>query len=230
MRWRSSRAAGGRRPHRAPPRSRRSSWCWRCANSLAEQGLDAGADTIGWHLLHRHQVAVSRATIHRILTRHAAVVPDPGKRPRSSYLRFAAEQPNECWQSDFTHYRLTTRAGRSGADAEIITWLDDHARYALSVTAHPRITGPIVVASSAKPSTSTGVPASTLTDNGMVYTTRLSGGKGGRNGPGDRAAPVEYRAEELPTQPPHDLREGGAVPADAEEVAARPTGPAGHDR
>ena len=27
-----------------------------------------------------------------------------------------------------------------------------------------------------------GAPASTLTDNGMVFTTRLSGGKGGRNG------------------------------------------------
>jgi len=29
---------------------------------------------------------------------------------------------------------------------------------------------------------SNGVPASTLTDNGLVFTTRLSGGKGGRNG------------------------------------------------
>src|SRR5262249_3687788 len=27
-----------------------------------------------------------------------------------------------------------------------------------------------------------GIPASTLTDNGMVFTTRLSGGRGGRNG------------------------------------------------
>ena len=27
-----------------------------------------------------------------------------------------------------------------------------------------------------------GIPASTLTDNGMVFTTRLAGGKGGRNG------------------------------------------------
>jgi organic hydroperoxide reductase OsmC/OhrA len=27
-----------------------------------------------------------------------------------------------------------------------------------------------------------GVPASTLTDNGMVFTTQLSGGRGGRNG------------------------------------------------
>ena len=36
---------------------------------LAEQGLDAGADSIVWHLTHRHQVTVSRATIHRILVR-----------------------------------------------------------------------------------------------------------------------------------------------------------------
>ena len=28
--------------------------------------------------------------------------------PKSSYIRFEAEQPNETWQSDFTHYRLTS--------------------------------------------------------------------------------------------------------------------------
>ncbi|WP_433160555.1 DDE-type integrase/transposase/recombinase [Kribbella sp. CA-247076] len=149
---------------------------------LVEAGLDAGADTIGWHLEHHHGVRLSRATIHRILTRAGAVVPDPGKRPRSSYLRFAAEQPNECWQSDFTHYRLATAGGRPGADVEIITWLDDHSRYALSVTAHVRVTGAIVVASFRETVAQYGIPASTLTDNGMVYTTRLSGGKGGRNG------------------------------------------------
>ena len=43
--------------------------------------------------------------------------------------------PNETWQSDFTHYRLTTPADDPGNDVEIISWLDDHARYALSVTA-----------------------------------------------------------------------------------------------
>src|SRR5207302_72383 len=108
---------------------------------LADAGLDAGADTIGWHLTHTHRTTVSRATIHRILTRAGAVTPNPAKRPKASYLRFAAEQPNETWQSDFTHYRLT-----SGADTEIITWLDDHSRLALHVSAHPRITGPIVLA------------------------------------------------------------------------------------
>jgi transposase InsO family protein len=149
---------------------------------LSERGLDAGSDTIGWHLQHHHDTVLARVTIHRILTRAGAVTPDPAKRPRSSYLRFAAEQPNECWQSDFTHYRLTIGSGRAGGDVEIISWLDDHSRYALHVSAHPRITGPIVLASFRQTAALHGIPASTLTDNGMVFTTRLSGGKGGRNG------------------------------------------------
>jgi len=143
---------------------------------LSESGLDAGADTIGWHLSHRHKTTLSRATIHRILTRAGAVVPEPAKRPKSSYIRFTAEQPNETWQSDFTHYRLTT-----GADTEIITWLDDHSRLALHVSAHARITGPIVLTTFRQTAHLHGYPASTLTDNGMVYTTRFAGGRGGRN-------------------------------------------------
>jgi transposase InsO family protein len=152
----------------------------RLRKQLAEQGLDAGADTIGWHLRHHHATVLSRATINRILVRAGAVVPEPAKRPRSSYIRFAAEQPNECWQSDFTHYRLTRYDGRPGADVEIISWLDDHSRYALSVTAHRRITGTIVLTSFRQTVALHGIPASTLTDNGMVYTTRFAGGRGGR--------------------------------------------------
>jgi transposase InsO family protein len=148
---------------------------------LANAGLDAGADTIGWHLTHHHGSTVSRATIHRILTRAGAVVPEPAKRPKASYLRFAAEMPNETWQSDFTHYRLTRADGRPGADTEIITWLDDHSRLALHVSAYPRITGPIVLATFRQACELHGYPASTLTDNGMVYTTRFAGGRGGRN-------------------------------------------------
>jgi transposase InsO family protein len=139
-------------------------------------GLDAGADTIGWHLAHHHGTAVSRATINRILVRAGAITPDPSKRPKSSYVRFEAEMPNETWQSDFTHYRLT-----DGTDVEILTWLDDCSRYALSLTAHVRVTGPVVLATFRKAVASYGIPASTLTDNGMVFTTRFSGGKGGRN-------------------------------------------------
>ena len=144
---------------------------------LAGQGLDAGPQTIAWHLRHHHQIQVSAATISRYLTRAGLVVPEPAKRPKSSYIRFAAEQPNECWQSDFTHYPLA-----GGTDTEILTWLDDHFRYALSVTAWNRVTGPIVLAAFRAAVQRYGAPAATLTDNGMVFTTRLPGGKGGRNG------------------------------------------------
>jgi len=149
-------------------------------SELTGQGHDAGADTIRWHLLHRHRVRVSRATIHRILVRQAAVTPDPSKRPKSSYIRFEADLPNETWQSDFTHYRLTRTDGSPGLDVEILTWLDDHSRYALHVTAHHRVTGSIVLATFTAAAAEHGYPASTLTDNGMVYTVRFAGGRGGR--------------------------------------------------
>ena len=84
--------------------------------------------------------------------------------------------PNECWQSDFTHYPLA-----DGTDTEILTWLDDHSRCVLSLTAHARVTGPAVLQAFRAACAQHGAPASTLTDNGMVFTTRLSGGKGGRN-------------------------------------------------
>lgn len=99
----------------------------RLRKELAETGLDAGADTIGWHLEHHHQIIVSRATINRILVRAGAVIPQPAKRPRSSYIRSEASMPNETWQSDFTHYRLTNPDGTPGRDVEIISWLDDHS-------------------------------------------------------------------------------------------------------
>ncbi|HEY0888993.1 MAG TPA: IS481 family transposase [Nocardioides sp.] len=148
---------------------------------LVESGLDAGAETIGWHLQHHHDVALSRATINRTLARAGAVTPEPAKRPRSSYIRFQAEMPNETWQSDFTHYRLTRPDGGPGSDVEIITWLDDHSRYALHVSAHWRITAKIVLDTFTKAAGQHGYPASTLTDNGMVYTVRFAGGRGGRS-------------------------------------------------
>jgi transposase InsO family protein len=153
----------------------------RLRTQLTDQGLDAGADTIGWHLKHHHGHTVSRATIHRHLTDAGLVAPEPKKRPKSSYIRFQADLPNQCWQSDFTHYRLTRPDGTPGADTEILSWLDDCTRYALSVTAHTPVTAPIVLAAFRATTARHGIPASTLTDNGMVFTTRLAGGKGGRN-------------------------------------------------
>ncbi|MEO3859560.1 hypothetical protein [Acrocarpospora sp. B8E8] len=47
-----------------------------------------------------------------------------------------------------------------GTDAEILTWLDDHSRYALHLTAWPRVTGPIVRDTFRQAVTTHGVPAS----------------------------------------------------------------------
>jgi transposase InsO family protein len=148
---------------------------------LTEAGHDAGAETIAWHLRHHHRTELSKATVHRILTRHGHVTPEPAKRPKSSYIRFAAEQPNETWQSDVTHYRLATPDGNPGKDVEVITWLDDHARYALHLSAHARVTARIVADTFTEAAGQHGYPASTLTDNGMVYTVRFAGGRGGRS-------------------------------------------------
>ncbi len=138
--------------------------------------------TLGWHLAHHHAITLSRATIHRILTRHGAVTPEPKKKPKSSYIRFEAAMPNQTWQSDFTHYPLTDTA-RFAKGIEIITWLDDCTRYALHISAHRAITTEIVKTSFRKAAGQHGIPASTLTDNGMVYTVRLAGlgRQGGRN-------------------------------------------------
>jgi transposase InsO family protein len=148
----------------------------RLRKELSGQGLDAGPQTICWHLRHHHKIKVSPASISRYLTRAGLVTPEPKKRPRSSYIRFVAEQPNERWQSDFIYWHLA-----DGREADIVSWLDDHSRFALSITAHPVITGPVILATFRAAVTAHGAPASTLTDNGTVYTTRFAGGRGGRN-------------------------------------------------
>jgi transposase InsO family protein len=163
---------------------------------LTDRGLDAGPATIAWHLQTRHGITVSTSTIRRRLLDAGMITPEPKKRPRSSYIRFAAELPNECWQSDFTHWPLA-----DGSQTEILTWLDDHSRYALSVTVHRRVTGPIVVDTFRETAGQHGFPASVLTDNAMVYTTRFAGGRGGRNHL--ETLLVELGIEQKHSQPNH---------------------------
>jgi transposase InsO family protein len=139
---------------------------------LTADGLDAGPHTIGWHLEREGLRALSTSTIRRILHQAGLITPQPRKRPRSSYIRFAAEQPNEMWQSDFIHWRLA-----DGTDVEILNWLDDHSRYLLSSTAHQPVSGDDVVCTFLAAIDDHGAPASTLTDNGRVYTARFGGGR-----------------------------------------------------
>ena len=64
----------------------------RLRKELTEQGLDAGAHTICWHLHQHHQVKVSPATVWRVLSRHGQIIPEPKKRPKSSYLTLLASR------------------------------------------------------------------------------------------------------------------------------------------
>ena len=95
--------------------------------SLAEEGLDAGAHTIQYHLQLRHRpakaVVPSVSSIWRVLKRRGFIVPQPHKRPKCSYVRFGAELPNECWQADTTHWALA-----DGTDVEVLNIIDDHSR------------------------------------------------------------------------------------------------------
>ena len=143
---------------------------------LSKDGLDAGPITIAAHLHAEDRTAPSTSTIRRILHQAGLVVPAPKKRPRSSLRRFQADQPNECWQSDFTHWQLVSPDATS-TDVEILDWLDDHSRLLLSLTASTRVTGADVVTTFTANVNDYGLPASTLTDNGVVYTARFVGGR-----------------------------------------------------
>lgn len=140
--------------------------------ALSKEGWDAGPVTIAWHLEAEGHRPPSTSTIRRILHQQGLIIPAPRKRPKSSYRRFTAAQPNECWQSDFTHWALA-----DGTDAEILNWLDDHSRKLLGCTAHTPVTGDIVVEQFLNVADQHGLPAATLTDNGSVYTSRFTGGK-----------------------------------------------------
>ena len=139
---------------------------------LTADGLDAGPETIRWHLEREGLGTPSTSTIRRILHAAGLVTPQPKKRPRSSYTRFEMAQPNEMWQSDFIHWRL-----EDGSEVEILNWLDDHSRYLLSCTAHAPVTGDVVVSVFLGVVDQFGPPQSTLTDNGRVYTARFGGGR-----------------------------------------------------
>jgi transposase InsO family protein len=141
---------------------------------LTRAGLDAGPHTIAWHLATHQQLTVSPATIWRVLHRAGLVTPAPKKRPKTSYIRFQADLPNETWQTDFTHVPLA-----DGTDSEVLTFLDDHSRKALSITAHRTVTGPAVLTAFINTTNIFGFPASVLSDNGTVFTGRFVGGRSG---------------------------------------------------
>ena len=165
-----------RRPRRSPHRicEALEDEIVRLRKELADLGVDAGAQTIRVHLLRRHgeDAVPSVATIWRVLSRRGFVRPQPQKRPRSSFVRFCAEMPNERWQADITHWRLA-----DGTEVEILNALDDHSRLLVASDALVIFKAADVVASFHTAAAAHGMPASLLTDNGAVFTAAPRGGR-----------------------------------------------------
>lgn len=140
-------------------------------HQLTAQGLDAGANSIQFHLQNSLGHAPSLSSIWRSLRKQGLVEYSPQKKPKLYLQRFEAALPNETWQSDFTHVRLA-----NGNDILVLNFLDDHSRFLLSCTAYHRITSPTVVQAFMDASMEHGLPQSSLTDNGLVFTSRLQRG------------------------------------------------------
>jgi transposase InsO family protein len=167
-----------RRPHSSPTRvsAEIEQEIVELRKSLTEEGLDAGASTIHYHLQRGHrrrrQVVPSVATIWRVLSRRGFVVPQPHKRPKSSWRRFCADLPNECWQADTTHWTLA-----DSTDVDILNMLDDHSRLLVASVAFAPTKAADVVATFHAAAHNWGIPAALLTDNGAIFTAHARNGR-----------------------------------------------------
>src|SRR5215210_6642918 len=162
-----------RRPHSSPRRTSREleDEIVALRKELDRGGHEAGPATIGYHLAQRHGTAPATSTIWRILKDRGFVTPQPHKRPRSSWIRFQAEMPNERWQTDITHWQLA-----NGREVEILHVLDDHSRLCVAARARPVFKADDVTATVTDAMARHGMPASMLSDNGAVFTAGPRGG------------------------------------------------------
>src|SRR2546428_8879532 len=140
--------------------------------SLLAEGLDAGALTIQWHLARDHPAVPSSSSIVRLLRRRGRITPQPRKRPRSSVIRFAAELPNQLWQTDATHWALA-----DGAPVEILNVIDDHSRLLVAASPFRTVKAAGVVAVFHQAAARVGYPAALLSDNAAVFSGSSRQGK-----------------------------------------------------
>jgi transposase InsO family protein len=137
----------------------------RLRKELTDLGVDAGAATIQTHLADGNDHVPSIPTIWRVLKARGFVTPQPHKRPRSSFTRFEADFPNECWQADMTHVVVA-----DGAVFEVLNIIDDHSRLCVASRVFVTVTSPDVVRTLHAAAATWGYPRSFLTDNGAIFT------------------------------------------------------------
>lgn len=136
-----------------------------------ELEVDNGAQAIAWHLARRFGTDVPSArTVHRVLVRRGMVIPQPEKRPKSSWTRFEWPRPNDAWQIDATAWALA-----DGRRVWILDVLDDHSRVLVAARASEGPTSEAAWSAFAHGVERWGAPARVMSDNGLCFTGRFHG-------------------------------------------------------
>jgi putative transposase len=135
----------------------------RIRKELAEDGWDHGPISVRYRLLEQGVPAPSRATLARIFTRRGMVVPQPAKRPRSSWRRFTFARVHECWQLDATEWLLA-----DGTTGTVFQLIDDHSRFIVASMVDGGETSAAAVAVLQAAVAAHQAPLLLLTDNGTA--------------------------------------------------------------
>lgn len=120
----------------------------------------------GWRVPHR-------STVNKVLKRAGLVTPQPQKRPRSSFRRFAYARPRDCYQIDGTEVKLA-----GGQAVVVFDVLDDCTRLLAACRAAPAETAEAAVAAIAAATAACGAPGIVLCDNGVAFSGTLTRGQG----------------------------------------------------
>lgn len=137
---------------------------------LDDAGLDHGASTIQWHLGRDTNLAglvPAVSTIHRILVDRGQVTPQPAKRPKSSWKRFEAPNPNEWWQIDAMDWTIASGVVR------VFNVIDDHSRVVTRSLAVNDASSVEAWTTFCQAAEEFGLPAGMLSDNGLCFSGKL---------------------------------------------------------
>jgi putative transposase len=113
----------------------------------------------------RGLVVPHRSTVNQILKRAGLVKPQPAKRPKSSFRRFAYARPRDCYQIDATVVRLA-----GGQAVVVFDVLDDCTRLLAACHAADAETAAAAVAAISAAARHCGAPGIVLSDNGTAFT------------------------------------------------------------
>ena len=177
----------------------------RIRKELIDSGFDAGAETIHFHMATPVARCPSPSTIYRVLRARGFVTPEPHKRPKSSWTRFVAEFPNECWQADVTHVEAA-----DGVVYEVLNIIDDHSRVCVASKMFVTTHAPDVVRTLHKAAATWGYPQRLFRQRAHLHVAAGIGRRSLRS----RAVESGHRHEAWQALPPPDPRQGGTLPPD----------------